>query len=222
MRRRNVPAAVGTGHVGRRADIGIIARQVHACPRSGGARTIVSSGPAGRFCRYARIQFARCALRRNVQENPHRQSRGNCRTHRAGLPGHGHPSVAVFSDADRAALHVRMADEAYRCGPAPSRESYLRIENLMDIARRAGCDALHPGYGFLAENPELARACAAKPYHLHRPVARSDGAPGLQNRGAPTRRARRRADGSRNSGSDRNDSEMPRKYCAPAWAIPCC
>src|SRR5579871_1257594 len=70
-------------------------------------------------------------------------------------------SAAVFSDADRAALHVRMADEAYRVGPPPSRESYLRIDKLMDVARAAGCDALHPGYGFLAENPELARACAA-------------------------------------------------------------
>ncbi len=69
-------------------------------------------------------------------------------------------SVAVFSDADRAALHVRLADEAYRIGPAPSRESYLRIDKLMEVAHRAGCDALHPGYGFLAENPELPRACA--------------------------------------------------------------
>ncbi len=73
----------------------------------------------------------------------------------------GIASAAVFSDADRAALHVRLCDEAYRAGPAPSRESYLRIDTLMEIARRAGCDALHPGYGFLAENPELARACTA-------------------------------------------------------------
>lgn len=72
----------------------------------------------------------------------------------------GIAAVAVFSEVDRSALHVRYADEAYCIGPAPSRESYLRIDNIIDVARKAGVDAIHPGYGFLAENAEFAAACA--------------------------------------------------------------
>jgi acetyl-CoA carboxylase biotin carboxylase subunit len=70
-------------------------------------------------------------------------------------------TIAVYSDADREALHVLMAREAHPIGPPPSRESYLCIDKILEVAQRTGAQAIHPGYGFLAENPAFAAACAA-------------------------------------------------------------
>ena len=71
----------------------------------------------------------------------------------------GIETVAVYSEADRTALHVRYADEAVLIGPPAPRESYLKIETILDVARRTGADAIHPGYGFLSEREEFAQAC---------------------------------------------------------------
>ncbi|HEU5057381.1 MAG TPA: biotin carboxylase N-terminal domain-containing protein, partial [Kofleriaceae bacterium] len=73
----------------------------------------------------------------------------------------GISSAAVFSDADAGAPHVAACDLAVRIGPPPALESYLAIDRLVAAAHAAGCDAVHPGYGFLAENADFARACAA-------------------------------------------------------------
>ena len=73
----------------------------------------------------------------------------------------GIKTVAVFSDADRESLHVVLADEAYNIGPAPSKESYLNIDKILEVAKNAGVDAIHPGYGFLSENVNFAKACKA-------------------------------------------------------------
>src|SRR5437763_2886046 len=86
--------------------------------------------------------------------------------------------VAVYSDADTHALHVRMADEAIRIGPAPSAESYLDIERIIDACRESGAEAVHPGYGFLSENPAFARALAKAGVTFSGPAAEAIAAMG--------------------------------------------
>src|ERR1700712_2944075 len=73
----------------------------------------------------------------------------------------GYRAVAVYSEADALAPHVALADEAVCIGPAPASESYLAIERILEACKRTGADALHPGYGFLSENPALVEACQA-------------------------------------------------------------
>ena len=82
-------------------------------------------------------------------------------------------SVAVFSDADRASLHVRMADEAEHIGPAEASASYLNIERVLEAARRHGAEAIHPGYGFLSENADFAQACERAGVKFIGPCAKS-------------------------------------------------
>ncbi len=91
-------------------------------------------------------------------------------------------TIAVYSEADRTAKHVRVADEAFAIGAAPATESYLRIERILDVARRAGAEAIHPGYGFLSENPDFAEACARGGIKFIGPPAQAIRSMGIKTR----------------------------------------
>ena len=90
-------------------------------------------------------------------------------------------TIGVYSDADAGARHVRLCDEAHRIGPAPASESYLAIERLIEVGRRTAAECIHPGYGFLAENPALAEACAAAGIAFVGPPAEAIRAMGMKD-----------------------------------------
>jgi propionyl-CoA carboxylase alpha chain len=85
----------------------------------------------------------------------------------------GIAAVAVYSDADRGALHVKMADEAVHIGPSPAAQSYIVIDKIMDAVRKTGADAVHPGYGFLSERAEFAEALEKEGVAFIGPPSRS-------------------------------------------------
>ena len=97
----------------------------------------------------------------------------------------GIPSVAVYSDADRDALHVEMADEAYRIGPALASDSYLSDRAILEAARESKATLVHPGYGFLAETRAFRAGGRRSRAHVHRPLAPGDRGDGRQVGGAP-------------------------------------
>jgi propionyl-CoA carboxylase alpha chain len=94
----------------------------------------------------------------------------------------GIKTVAVYSDADARAPHVKMADEAVRLGPPPASESYLKAELIIDACKATGAEAVHPGYGFLSERTTFAKALDKAGHHLHRPPGQGDRGDGRQDR----------------------------------------
>ena len=137
-----------------KAELDGIVRRIHVAERgSGRVRPAAVRAGAGRrpAARRSDTVFRRVLVaNRGRDRRPHHPRAAGARVE----------AVAVYSTADRDALHVRLADEAVCVGPPAAAESYLRIPSIVAAAVTTGCDAVHPGYGFLAENPAFAEACA--------------------------------------------------------------
>ena len=109
-------------------------------------------------------------------------------------------AVAIYSTADKDALHVKYADEAFLVGEAPPSKSYLNIERIVDIAKKSGSEAIHPGYGFLAENYQFRKALHRRRDHVHRTFMEDDPGNGIQDREQADDAGSRRAGYTRHPG----------------------
>ena len=115
----------------------------------------------------------------------------------------GIATVAVYSELDREAIHVKRADEAYLLGPGPAAESYLNIDKLLEVIEQSHAEAVHPGYGFLAENAKFAATLEEHGDHVHRAAGEGDRGDGLED-------PRPRADG-QGEGADRPRHDRARR-----------